>query len=133
MMKSKISVAAHAIVGVVLFVMVCMLGDTNFNISVHILFFAYMIYIWLGMVKRANKFIAKVDSYGTWDDIRLKIYEQNPNAKIPGKHSSQRYIWFARQKYDFGDVELAELKKEYLPYVVLFYSLFMVFVFKLVV
>lgn len=132
-MKSKFGVAVHYVVGVVMFVMICILGDTNFNISAHIVFFAYMIYVWLGMVKRANKFISKVDSYGTWDDIRLKIYEENPDAKTPGKHSSQRYIWLARQKYDFGDMELAELKKEYMPYVVLFYSLFMAFVFKLLV
>ena len=131
-MNNKYSVIIHSVVGIALFVLICTMGNTNFNIPVHIAFFAYMIYIWSGMMKRANAFITKVDSLGTWDDIRLKIYEINPNAKPPGKHSSQRYMWLARQKYDFGDGEYEELKKEYLPYVTLFYFLFMAFVFKLV-
>lgn len=130
-MNSKYSVIIHSIVGIALFVLICTMGNTNFNIPVHIAFFAYMIYLWLGMTKRANAYITKLDSFGTWDEIRLKIYEINPNAKIPGKHSSQRYIWFARQNYDFGDSELTELKKAYLPYVTVFYGLFIAFVFKL--
>ena len=131
-MNNKYSVTIHVLVGIALFVAVCAMGNTNFNIPVHIAFFAYMIYLWVGMIKKANAYIPKVDSFGTWDDIRLKIHEINPHAKPPGNHSSQRYIWFARQNYDFGDSELAELKKAYLPYVTLFYGLFIAFVFKLV-
>lgn len=130
-MKNRFSVMIHFVAGIALFVLVCIMSDTNFNIPVHIAFFAYMIYLWLGMTKRANAYITKLDSYGTWDEIRLRIYETNPKAKPPGKHSSQRYIWFACQEYDFGDSELAELKKAYLPYVTIFYGLFIAFVFKL--
>ncbi|MBQ7901981.1 MAG: hypothetical protein IJ365_08490 [Clostridia bacterium] len=131
-MNKKIMYIMQGVLGVGLFVVMCLAGDTNFNIPAHIAFLAYLVYLGAKMFRRSDAFMKKVDSIGTWDEIRCMIFDINPKAKMPGKHSSQRYIWFAWQKYNFGDEELERLKQEYKPYVVLFYGLVIALVFKLI-
>ena len=132
-MKTSFRYIIEGIVAVALFVLICTAGNTNFNIPAHIAFFAYLVYLGKAMFHRSDALMKKVDSIGNWDEIRTMIYDINPKEKMPGKHSSQRYIWFAWQNYNFGDSELEKLKKEYKPYVVLFYGLLIAFVFKLLV
>ena len=132
-MNTKNKNIIHAILAIVMFVLLVVADNTNFVIPAYVVFFAYFVYLGKIMFACSDALIKKVDSIGTWDEIRCMIYELNPKEKIPTKHSSQRYMWLARKKYDFGDEELSMLEREYTPNAIIFYALLIAFVFKLAI